>query len=152
MKLSQLPAQMFHYAMFRKVITFLALSSLFLGMLVVPIEYGAPNATIHNFFDGLWWMTTTITTVGYGDRVPVTIPGRMVGILLQLIGALLYGTIVGTFTVYLNRTRDEFYWQRLFARLDQQDKEIDDLRQHMTYMVKKDDARDEENNEEKTRK
>lgn len=144
MKLSQLPAQMLHYAMFRKVAIFLALSSLFLGMIVVPIEYRAPNATIHNFFDGLWWMTTTITTVGYGDRVPVTIPGRVIGIFLQLIGGLLYGTIVGTFTVYLNRAKDEFYWQRLFVRLDQQDKEIKDLKQQIAYMVKKDEVGDEE--------
>lgn len=138
MKLSQLPSQMLHYAMFRKVITFLALTALFLGMAVVPIEVHAPNATIRNFFDGIWWATTTVTTVGYGDRVPVTVPGRIIGIALQIVGGLLYGSLVGTFTVYLNRTRDEFYWQRLFARLDQQDKEIEDLRQHLTYMVKKD--------------
>jgi len=138
MKLSQLPSQMMHYVMFRKVVTFLALTALFLGMAVVPIEVHAPGATIHNFFDGIWWATTTVTTVGYGDRVPVTVPGQIIGIALQIVGGLLYGSLVGTFTVYLNRTRDEFYWQRLFARLDQQDKVIEDLQQHLTYMVKKD--------------
>lgn len=137
MKLSQLPSQMLHYAMFRKVVIFLSVLALFLGMVAVPIEVNAPDSTIHTFFDGIWWAMTTITTVGYGDKVPVTVPGRIVGIALQIVGGLLYGSVIGTFTVYLNRTRDDFYWQRLFARLDQQDKEIDDLRQHLTYMVKK---------------
>lgn len=140
MKLSQLPSQMLHYVLFRKVIIFLSLTALFLGMVVVPLEVHAPNSTIHNFFDGIWWAMTTVTTVGYGDKVPVTVPGRIVGIALQIVGGLLYGSLVGTFTVYLNRTRDEFYWQRLFARLDQQDKVIEDLQQHLTYMVKKDTA------------
>ena len=34
-----------------------------------------------SFLDGLWWSAITALTVGYGDLSPVTIPGRMVGLI-----------------------------------------------------------------------
>ncbi|HCC84164.1 MAG TPA: hypothetical protein DEP87_00545 [Candidatus Pacebacteria bacterium] len=136
MNLSTLPKQVFHYQKFRRIVVILLSVAIFLGVIVVPFEMNAPGATIHNLFDALWWATTTVTTVGYGDRVPVTVPGRVVGILLQIIGGLLFGSVVGTFTVYLNRSRDEYYWQRLFERVDRQTTEIEELHKLVNFMVK----------------
>jgi hypothetical protein len=42
---------------------------------------------------------------------------------------------VGTFTVYLNRARDEYYWQRLFERVDRLSSDIEELRKQTNYMV-----------------
>ena len=89
-----------------------------------------------------------MTTVGYGDRVPVTVPGRVVGILLQIIGGLLFGSVVGTFTVYLNRARDEYYWQRLFERVDRQSNDLNELRKQIDFMVK--EQADQRTNKSKT--
>lgn len=44
-----------------------------------------PN-TITSFWDGIWWAIVTIATVGYGDKFPVTHPGRLVGMILIIIG------------------------------------------------------------------
>jgi voltage-gated potassium channel len=52
-----------------------------------------PNANITSFEDALWWGCTTVTTVGYGDRFPVTAEGRLVGIGLMLTGIALLGVI-----------------------------------------------------------
>lgn len=136
MNLNTLPKQVFHYQKFRRIVVALLSVAMFLGVMVVPFEQGAPGATIHNLFDALWWATTTVTTVGYGDKVPVTVPGRVVGILLQIIGGLLFGSVVGTFTVYLNRARDEYYWQRLFERVDHQSSDISELRKQIDYLIK----------------
>lgn len=136
MNLNTLPKQVFHYQKFRRIVVALLSVAMFLGVMVVPFEKGAPGATIHNLFDALWWATTTVTTVGYGDKVPVTVPGRVVGILLQIIGGLLFGSVVGTFTVYLNRARDEYYWQRLFERVDHQSNDISELRKQIDYLIK----------------
>lgn len=136
MNLNTLPKQVFHYQKFRRIVVALLSVAMFLGVMVVPFEQGAPGATIHNLFDALWWATTTVTTVGYGDKVPVTVPGRVVGILLQIIGGLLFGSVVGTFTVYLNRARDEYYWQRLFERVDRQSSDISELRKQIDYLIK----------------
>ena len=35
---------------------------------------------------GLWWATETVTTVGYGDVVPTSVPGCLVGVVLMLVG------------------------------------------------------------------
>ena len=39
-------------------------------------ERDMPNANIHSYPDALWWAVTTITTVGYGDRFPMSPEGR----------------------------------------------------------------------------
>lgn len=44
------------------------------------------NGRLSSFFDGLWWSTTTITTVGYGDVYPVTAAGRIVGGFTMVVG------------------------------------------------------------------
>jgi voltage-gated potassium channel len=43
----------------------------------------------------IWWAMATITTVGYGDRYPVTTEGRFIGALLMLVGVGLFGTLAG---------------------------------------------------------
>ena len=56
-------------------------------------EREAPDATITTYGDALWWAFTTITTVGYGDRYPVTGEGRLVAVLLMVAGIALLGTV-----------------------------------------------------------
>ncbi|HEY3263457.1 MAG TPA: ion channel [Pseudonocardiaceae bacterium] len=69
----------------------------FAGALAVyDVERRRPDASITTFGDALWWTITTISTVGYGDRYPVTWEGRLVAGLLMLGGIALLGTVTGT--------------------------------------------------------
>lgn len=52
------------------------------------------NQTVHSFFDVIWWWVVTSATVGYGDIVPVTWPGRVVGIVTILLGVFSYTGIM----------------------------------------------------------
>jgi voltage-gated potassium channel len=54
-----------------------------------------PDSNIKGPEDALWWAITTITTVGYGDRFPVSSEGRLVGALLMTAGVGLFGTFSG---------------------------------------------------------
>lgn len=66
----------------RLLLTILLVMVLF-GVLIHFIE---PNQ-FPTFFDGIWWAFVTGATVGYGDYVPLSSVGRMIGILLMLTGA-----------------------------------------------------------------
>lgn len=46
------------------------------------------NGRLQSFFDGLWWSSATITTVGYGDVYPMTALGRIIGAFTMLVGHL----------------------------------------------------------------
>ncbi|MUK90057.1 hypothetical protein GMD78_16925 [Ornithinibacillus sp. L9] len=63
-----------------------------------------------NPFIGLWWVMTTVTTVGYGDYSPVTYVGKIFGIFLYLTGigliGIILGKIVDSFTLY-RRLKEE---------------------------------------------
>jgi voltage-gated potassium channel len=65
------------------------------ALAVLDAERDAPNATIATFQDAAWWALTTITTVGYGDRYPVTPEGRLVAAALMVGGIALLGVVTG---------------------------------------------------------
>lgn len=53
-----------------------------------------------NPVDGFWWAWVTMTTVGYGDLVPTTLEGRLVGMLLILVGVALFSLLTASFSVF----------------------------------------------------
>jgi len=72
---------------------------------IQPEEFGSiPRA--------LWWATVTLTTVGYGDVVPITVAGRVLGIVIVITGigmaALPAGILASGFTSEVNRRREQF--------------------------------------------
>jgi len=109
----------------------------FFGALIVPFEIDDPDAKIRNYFDGIWWASTTVSMVGYGDKVPVTPGGKIVGMFLELVGAaVFFGALVGTITVYLHQTQTEFRWKRLHEKLEQMEKENKALHSKVDFLVK----------------
>lgn len=63
------------------------------ALAVLDAERGAADANIVTFGDALWWACTTVTTVGYGDRYPVTTEGRAVAVVLMVIGIGVVGAV-----------------------------------------------------------
>ena len=74
------------------VIAFLMV--LFSSVTILQVET-APNSNIKTAEDALWWSYTTLTTVGYGDRYPVTTEGRLIAAVLMTTGVGLCGTFAG---------------------------------------------------------
>lgn len=64
------------------------------------------EATFESFFDALYWATVTLTTVGYGDMIPVTNIGRFVSMLSALFGVAIIALPSGVITAsYLEEIR-----------------------------------------------
>lgn len=53
------------------------------------------NSNIKTAEDAIWWSYVTITTVGYGDKFPVTTEGRLIAAILMTAGVGLFGTFTG---------------------------------------------------------
>ena len=69
---------------------------------VTTVETGE-NAQISSFSDAMWWATVTITTIGYGDLVPVSEAGRAMGYVLVLGGVGLFSALTANFAAALVR-------------------------------------------------
>lgn len=52
-------------------------------------------------WDGIWWAWETITTVGYGDIIPVNLWSRLLGISLMLMGIILVSLLTANFSAFL---------------------------------------------------
>ncbi len=72
---------------------------------VVSVE-GGEQASINSFGDALWWAVVTITTVGYGDMVPVTAAGRAVATVLMLGGVAFFSGVTANLASFLVKGSD----------------------------------------------
>jgi voltage-gated potassium channel len=71
------------------IITFLVVIFSSISILIVEKD---PASNIKSAEDAIWWSMVTVTTVGYGDKFPVTTEGRFIGVVLMLVGVGLFGT------------------------------------------------------------
>ena len=63
---------------------------------ILDVERSAPGSNIHTFPDALWWAITTVTTVGYGDKFPVTGQGRLIAAMVMLTGIAVLGVVTAS--------------------------------------------------------
>lgn len=78
------------------------------GLLVFLAEAGANRQMFSHLFDSIWWTVVTIATVGYGDKYPVTTAGRVLGIVIILLGVVAVSTLSGTIaSIFVDRKMRE---------------------------------------------
>jgi len=75
------------------------------SLMVLNAERGAPGADITSAGDAVWWAFETVTTVGYGDFVPVTWNGRAMAVLIMLVGISALGAVTATLSATLVKSR-----------------------------------------------
>jgi voltage-gated potassium channel len=59
------------------------------------------NPQVTSLFDALWWGMTTVTTVGYGDIVPITYEGRLIALALMLAGVIFFVSFTALLVSFL---------------------------------------------------
>jgi len=98
---------------------------------VVASVEGSENASIQSFPDALWWAVVTITTVGYGDMVPVTTAGRAVAFVLMLGGIAFFSGVTANLASYLVKGGESD--RKALAQLT---REVEGLRQEVVKLRK----------------
>jgi voltage-gated potassium channel len=100
------------------------------SLAVLDVERSTPDAHIKNFGDAVWWSITTITTVGYGDFVPVTLIGRLIAVLLMVGGISLIGMVTATVATWIVQNvaeQDSAHQAATAAQIDELRSEIAQL-------------------------
>lgn len=88
-----------------------------------------PESNIRTPQDALWWAFTTITTVGYGDKFPVTVEGRAIAALLMTAGVGMFGSFTGLMASWILRpARKDQEQNSELARLRDQ---VESIRQQL---------------------
>lgn len=70
-------------------ISIIAILMLSASFLMYSVEHNAQPEVFDNAFSGLWWAVSSVLTVGYGDIYPVTIAGRILAILICILGVMI---------------------------------------------------------------
>ncbi len=106
------------------------------GILVTVVEH----ETYPSIGSGLWWAAQTVTTVGYGDNIPISLGGRLVAVLVMFIGigflTVVTAAITSTFVAQARRVNQTpsnaeasmaHQLRQLDSRLDRLDSHFDAL-------------------------
>jgi len=83
------------------------------SIVIFSVESQHPDSQINSMLDAVWWTVSTVTTVGYGDIVPVTDTGKIVAIFFMFFG-------IGVLGVFLSVLGTQFYKHRF----EREEKEI----------------------------
>ena len=96
--------EFFTLAIFASVVIFVS------SVLIYVMEANNPSSPINTLFEAVYWSIVTISTVGYGDVVPITYEGRVVAIVVIIAGiavlAFTTSLVVSAFTEKLDEIRE----------------------------------------------
>lgn len=129
----------------KRIISFVAFTTVFIAapacVAMYEVERNAKGSTIKTFGDSLWWAVTTMTTVGYGDRYPVTNTGRIIAGFVILAGISLVGLLTAAVAaIFIGSREDEIArdvvnFEKVLNRLDALELKIDTLSQDISKQV-----------------
>lgn len=113
------------------VLTIGLASVLLSAVLMLLVERNA-GGSIEDFGDALWWASTTVTTVGYGDTFPVTAEGRAIAVFLMVVGISIFGLLTAAIAAYFvegaSKTDEAVTLADLMAKLESLETAVEELR------------------------
>ena len=114
------------------------------SMVIFHLESGQPDSQINSRLDAAWWAVSTITTVGYGDMVPVTDAGKIVAIFFMTFGLVILAIFlssVGTrFYKHQFEKNDQdlsLIQKKFFERMDDLEKNQERLQSDLRELIEK---------------
>lgn len=101
------------------------------------------NPQVNIYLDALWWGFSTVTTVGYGDIIPATNAGKVLGIFLMLVGTGLFATYTALFARavlgedFFQLRRIESYEKRIAKNVRNLKSDINELEEKIEILGSK---------------
>jgi voltage-gated potassium channel len=135
------PGRIFRFV-FRKPLTpYRAGRAIALATLVVTVAAGVgmrllDRSDFDNVWLGLWWSVQTVTTVGYGDVVPHTPGGRIVGAAMMLVGIAFLTVITAMITAALVETLRRRYEEASGVHLQSKLDDINDRLERLEALLR----------------
>jgi voltage-gated potassium channel len=93
------------------------------------------NPRMKTYFDSLWWGVSTITTVGFGDTVPLTLPGRIMGIVLMYSGTILFISFTGILVTRWMREEVEKEFTPIEKEIKKEEKEQERIERKLNEIL-----------------
>jgi voltage-gated potassium channel len=98
-----------------------------MGAIAIFVAERGTSTTIVTLGDALWWAIVTATTVGYGDISPTTWEGRVIAVVLMLVGIAVIGAFTASLAGLFFEQEKSSELARIEARLDQIEAKLDQL-------------------------
>ncbi len=114
------------------------------SFLIFSVESQHPDSQINSMLDAVWWTVSTVTTVGYGDIVPVTETGKIIAIFFMFFGIsmlAIFLSVLGT-RFYKHRFEKEekdisHAQQLILDRMDDLEKNQEKLQKDLRDLIEK---------------
>ncbi len=108
---------------------------IFIFILTVSIRIIDPN--INDIHDALWYVVISITSTGYGDIVPSTLPSRFIGMIATIGGILVFGSFTAVIsTLYISKINEDNH-EDLNSKIENLTSEIERLNEKIDEFNKK---------------
>jgi voltage-gated potassium channel len=111
----------------RRIFPYLAAATLILALASGFVMTLVDEKDFPNYGLAVWWAIVTLATVGYGDVVPTTVAGRVVGSMVIILGVTFLAFLTATVTSYFVSSDQEQAKQRELAEREAADKELHQL-------------------------
>lgn len=111
-------------------------------MIIVSFTLGLYlfDPSMNSLFDSLWFVLSTLTTVGYGDVLPNSMIGKVISLILLFVGVLIFSAITGAIASYFNKkllNAGSVELKLINEKLDANEKELKELREEIATLNKK---------------
>ena len=111
----------------RRIFPYLAAATLILALCAGLLMTIVDEKDFPSFGLAVWWAVVTLATVGYGDVVPTTVAGRVVGSAVIILGVTFLAFLTATVTSYFVSSDREEAKQQELAQREAADQELREL-------------------------